>query len=80
MNLYNTLDVHPNASKSEIKKAYRKLSKKYHPERNPGDEEANDKYVKITRAYEVLTDEEKRHVYDHGGEDDLERYEQGQYR
>ena len=73
--MYTTLDVHPNSSKSEIKKQYRKLSKKFHPEANPGDEEANKKYVKMTRALEVLTDDNKRNVYDHGGDDDLERYE-----
>jgi DnaJ-class molecular chaperone len=72
---YKLLEVSPNASKQEIKKAYRKLSMKYHPDKNPGDEDAADHYKKINRAYEILTDDEKRQVFDAGGEDDLERFE-----
>lgn len=73
---YKLLEVQPNSSKQEIKKAYRKLSMKYHPDKNPGDEDAADYYKKINRAYEVLSNEETREVYDAGGEDNLERFEQ----
>jgi DnaJ-class molecular chaperone len=51
------------------------LSKKYHPDKNPGDEQAADHYKKINRAYEVLSDDDKRQVYDNGGVDGLERFE-----
>jgi len=67
--------VNPHASKSEIKKAFRRLSKLYHPDKNKGDEDAGDKFKKINRAYEVLTDDHKREIYNHGGMDDLERHE-----
>jgi len=69
--------VTTSATKQEIKKAYRKLSMKYHPDKNPGDEEAADHYKKINRAYEVLSDEEKRQFYDQGGDDDVEKFERG---
>ena len=75
---YSLLEVSPQAELSEIKKAYRKLSKKYHPDKNRGDEEAADHYKKINRAYEVLSNEELREIYDQGGEDGLEKFEQGQ--
>ena len=67
--------MNPHASKSEIKKAFRRLSKLYHPDKNRGDEDAGDKFKKINRAYEVLTDDHKREIYNHGGMDDLERHE-----
>ena len=72
---YKLLEIQPNSSKQEIKKAYRRLSMKYHPDKNPGDEEAADYYKKINRAYEVLSNDETREVYDAGGEDNLERFE-----
>ena len=67
--------MNPHASKSEIKKAFRRLSKLYHPDKNKGDEDAGEKFKKINRAYEVLTDDHKREIYNHGGMDDLERHE-----
>lgn len=67
--------MNPHASKSDIKKAFRRLSKLYHPDKNKGDEDAGDKFKKINRAYEVLTDDHKREIYNHGGMDDLERHE-----
>lgn len=72
---YKLLEVSPDASKQEIKKAYRRLSKQYHPDKNPGDEEAADYYKKINRAYEVLSDDNLREAFDGGGEDNLERFE-----
>ena len=72
---YKLLEIQPNSSKQEIKKAYRRLSMKYHPDKNPGDEEAADYYKMINRAYEVLSNDETREVYDAGGEDNLERFE-----
>jgi len=68
---YNILGVDQNASTSEIKKAYKKLSKKYHPDKNPGDKEAEKKFVELSEAYEVLQDSEKRKIYDQFGEEGL---------
>ena len=64
---YADLGVSKNASADEIKKAYRKLAFKYHPDQNPGDKAAEEKFKKITAAYDVLGDEEKRRQYDNGG-------------
>ncbi|MGN6258924.1 MAG: molecular chaperone DnaJ [Solirubrobacterales bacterium] len=64
--LYKTLGVSKKASEDEIKKAYRKLARKYHPDRNPGDKEAEDKFKEISAAYDVLSDPEKRKEYDEG--------------
>jgi curved DNA-binding protein CbpA len=62
-NYYQLLELTPQASKAEVKKAFRRLSKKYHPDKNPGDEQAAEQMRKIGRAYEVLSDDEKRQVY-----------------
>ncbi|KAA0157434.1 hypothetical protein FNF27_00682 [Cafeteria roenbergensis] len=67
--LYNVLGVEEDASPSQIKKAYRKLSLKYHPDKNQGNEEAAAKFAEINEAYDVLSDEDKRILYDHGGMD-----------
>ena len=64
---YADLGVSKNATAEEIKKAYRKLAFKYHPDQNPGDKVAEEKFKKITAAYDVLGDEEKRRQYDNGG-------------
>ncbi|HEX8752302.1 MAG TPA: DnaJ domain-containing protein, partial [Solirubrobacterales bacterium] len=65
--LYKTLGVSKKASDEEIKKAYRKLARKYHPDRNPDDPQAEEKFKEISAAYDVLGDPEKRKEYDAGG-------------
>lgn len=64
---YQILEVTRTATENEIKKAYRKLAKKYHPDTNGGDEKAAQKFQEITEAYAVLSDEKKRREYDEGG-------------
>lgn len=64
---YEVLGVDKNASEDEIKKAYRKLAKKYHPDLNPGDKEAEEKFKEANEAYEVLSDAEKKAKYDRFG-------------
>ncbi|OQX85550.1 MAG: molecular chaperone DnaJ [Candidatus Latescibacteria bacterium 4484_7] len=64
---YEILGVSRDATADEIKKAYRKLALKYHPDRNPGDKEAEEKFKEATEAYEVLKDQEKRARYDQFG-------------
>ncbi len=65
---YKILGVDRNASESEIKKAYRKLAMKYHPDHSKGDKQAEEKFKKISEAYAVLSDKEKRKQYDTYGE------------
>ena len=64
---YEVLGVSKNASDSELKSAYRKLAKKYHPDMNPGDKEAEAKFKEASEAYAVLSDAEKRRQYDQFG-------------
>ena len=64
---YEVLGVAKNASKDEIKNAYRKLALKYHPDRNPDNKEAEEKFKEASEAYEVLSDEQKRSQYDQFG-------------
>lgn len=65
---YGLLGVTSSASQDEIKKAFRKLAMKYHPDKNPGDKKAEDKFKEIGKAYEVLSDSGKRKTYDQYGE------------
>ena len=64
---YEVLGVAKNASDAELKKAYRKLAKKYHPDVNPGDKEAEAKFKEATEAYGILSDPDKRKQYDQFG-------------
>ena len=69
---YEILGVHKTAGTEEIKKAYRKLALKYHPDRNPGDPEAEAKFKEAAEAYAVLSDSEKRQIYDTFGHEGLD--------
>ncbi|CAK73518.1 unnamed protein product (macronuclear) [Paramecium tetraurelia] len=68
---YKLLEVSPEASDNDIKKAFRKLSVTYHPDKNPGDKQATKRFQDINKAYEILTDPEKRMIYDFYGEEAL---------
>src|ERR1044071_8934327 len=64
---YEVLGVGRNATEAEIKKAYRQMALKYHPDKNPGNKEAEEKFKEAASAYEVLSDKEKRQRYDQFG-------------
>jgi molecular chaperone DnaJ len=74
---YKVLDVAKNATEADIKKAYRRLAMKYHPDRNPGDKEAEERFKEAKEAYEVLADEQKRAIYDQHGHDGIDAARQG---
>ena len=74
---YKVLDVAKNATEADIKKAYRRLAMKYHPDRNPGDKEAEGRFKEAKEAYEVLADEQKRAIYDQHGHDGIDAARQG---
>ncbi len=74
---YSVLGVSRSASDDEIKKSYRKLAKKYHPDVNKGDKKAEDKFKEITEAYEVLGDSDKRKKYDQFGTADFSGFGDG---
>lgn len=71
---YDILQVPKGASEDQIKRAYRKLALKYHPDKNQGNEEANKKFAEINNAYEVLSDSEKKNIYDRYGEEGLKQH------
>jgi len=74
---YTVLDVARNASEADIKKAYRRLAMKYHPDRNPGDRDAEEKFKEAKEAYEVLSDASKRALYDQHGHAGIDAARQG---
>lgn len=75
---YKVLDVPRDAPISQIKRHFKKLSRVYHPDKNPGDSSASEKFMEIAEAYEILSDEEKRQTYDHYGEEGLKQQQQQQ--
>ena len=76
-NYYSVLGIANGASDGEIKKAYRKLAMKYHPDRNEGNKKAEDKFKEISEAYAVLSDNKKRNQYDqYGSQDFHQKYSQ----
>src|SRR5438477_7457439 len=64
---YETLKVDRKASSDEIRKSYRRLARKYHPDLNPGDKAAEDRFKKLQEAYDILSDPKKRQMYDQQG-------------
>ena len=69
---YEVLNADRNASQADLKKAYRKLALQYHPDRNPGDAAAEEKFKEAAEAYDVLSDAQKRRIYDQYGHQGLE--------
>ncbi|XOB60620.1 molecular chaperone DnaJ [Campylobacterota bacterium DY0563] len=77
LDYYELLEVTKDSDKGTIKKAYRKMAMKYHPDKNPGDTEAEEKFKAVNEAYQVLSDDEKRAIYDRYGKAGLEGHGQG---
>ncbi|PWY70440.1 DnaJ domain protein [Aspergillus heteromorphus CBS 117.55] len=74
---YKTLGLDKSANERDIKRAYRNLSKKFHPDKNPGDESAQKKFVEIAEAYDVLSTAATRKIYDQYGHEGVEQHRQG---
>lgn len=74
---YKLLGLKKDASERQIKKAYRSLSKKFHPDKNPGDETAHEKFVAVAEAYDILINEETRRIYDQYGHEGIEEHKRG---
>ena len=74
---YEILEVDKSADKSTIKKAYRKMAMKYHPDKNPDDKKSEENFKAVNEAYQVLSDDEKRSLYDRYGKQGLEGHGQG---
>lgn len=77
--LYKLLGVKRNSSYEEIKRAYRRLVFKYHPDKNKTDPNASSKFIAISRAYKILSNEQSRKIYDETGEYDEENEEEINY-
>jgi DnaJ-related protein SCJ1 len=67
--LYKVFEIQRSASQIDIKKKYRELTRKFHPDRNQGNKEASEKFSEVAEAYEILSDPRKRRLYDRGGMD-----------
>ena len=74
---YEILEVEKNASVDEVKKSYRKLAMQYHPDKNPDNKEAEDKFKEATDAYDVLSDQDKRARYDRFGHQGVKQNDYG---
>ncbi|KAK9413113.1 hypothetical protein SUNI508_12098 [Seiridium unicorne] len=74
---YKILGLKKDATEKQIKSAYRQLSKKYHPDKNPGDDTAQTKFVEVSEAYEALSDPQSRSIYDKHGHEGLKKRQQG---
>ncbi|KAI9814135.1 MAG: DnaJ- protein scj1 [Phylliscum demangeonii] len=74
---YRLLEIDRQASERDIKRAYRTLSKKYHPDKNPGNDSAHKKFVEVSEAYEALSDRDTRQIYDQYGHEGLAQHRQG---
>ncbi|KAF2724226.1 chaperone protein dnaJ [Polychaeton citri CBS 116435] len=74
---YKLLNIGRDADEKQIKKAYRSLSKKYHPDKNPDNPNAHQKFVEVSEAYDVLSDQELRRVYDQYGHEGVKQHQQG---
>ncbi|KAI9927614.1 DnaJ- protein scj1 [Aspergillus wentii] len=74
---YKVLGLDKSASEKDVKRAYRNLSKKFHPDKNPGDDAARDRFVEIADAYDVLSTPATRKIYDQYGHDGIEQHRQG---
>ena len=72
LDYYEILEISRNADKATIKKAYRKMAKKYHPDKNPGDTEAEHKFKLCNEAYQCLSDDQQRSIYDRYGKEGLQ--------
>ena len=68
---YEILEIEKSSNRDEIKRSYRELAMKYHPDRNSGDKDAEEMFKRINEAYQVLSDDEKRAIYDRHGKDGL---------
>jgi len=73
---YSILGVPRNAAADQIRRAYKKLTMKYHPDRNKGDKEAEAKFLEVSKAYDVLNDEKQRAIYDKYGEEGIQQHQQ----
>src|SRR5579864_9313099 len=76
---YEILLIEKNASVDEVKRAYRKLAMQYHPDKNPDNKEAEEKFKEATEAYEVLSDTDKRARYDRFGHQGVKQNDYGHY-